>query len=129
MAEVAFFFMGPKVGRKRQHHGIRDNKRSKRTRARTKDLDQVFEELAKLKRECATEPLKDLAADADLPGFGQHYCVHCARHFISHDTYTVHTRTKLHKKRVKVLSNDTPYSQKEAELAAGLQTDNGPGRL
>jgi bud site selection protein 20 len=111
--------MGPKVGRKRQHHSIRDNSRRTRTRARTRDLDQVFEDMKK--------PLV-IKQDADLPGFGKNYCNECARHFITMETYETHCKTKLHKKRVKTLKNDTAYTQKDAELAAGLLTDNGPGR-
>jgi bud site selection protein 20 len=89
--------------------------------ARTRDLDQVFEDVA-------APVLKTFSHDVDLPGFGQHYCIQCARHFLSKETYEVHAKTKLHKKRVKVLKNDIAYSQKEAELAVGLKTDNGPGR-
>ncbi|KAI8913373.1 hypothetical protein EDD86DRAFT_200420 [Gorgonomyces haynaldii] len=114
--------MGPKVGRKRQHHSIRDNQRKFRTRARTRDLDQVFEDMQK--KQQVLEKFKT-EEDQDLPGMGQHYCVECARHFIGEQEYIVHCRTKLHKKRVKTLKNETAYTQKDAELAAGLQTDNG----
>ena len=63
--------MGPKVGRKRQHHGIRDVKRSVKTKARTRDLDQIFEDM----EEKNFEKLVSRAIDPELPGFGQHYCV------------------------------------------------------
>ncbi len=56
--------MGPKVGRKRSHHGIRDIKRGKRTRARTRDLDNVFEDLKEVGK-FLNQPI-----DSDLPGFG-----------------------------------------------------------
>ncbi|KAH9257108.1 hypothetical protein BASA81_004658 [Batrachochytrium salamandrivorans] len=85
-----------RVGRKRQHHCIRDVKRAARTRARTKDMDQIFEDMAK-----PTEFFTVVPLDTDLPGMGQNYCIQCARHFITEDALTVHRGTKLHKKRVK----------------------------
>ncbi|KAJ1567780.1 hypothetical protein HK405_004784, partial [Cladochytrium tenue] len=48
---------------------IRDVKRASRTRARTKDLDQIHEDLK------APEKLLHQPEDPDLPGLGQHYCV------------------------------------------------------
>ena len=35
-----------------------------------------------------------------------------------------HLKTKVHKKRVKLI-NEQQYTQKEAEEAAGMGTDNG----
>lgn len=102
--------MGPKVGRKRSHHSIRDNSRRSRTRARTRDLDLIHKDLA------TNAPV---ATGLDLPGMGLNYCKHCARHFISDAALLVHMRTKLHKKRVKVLLEE-PYTQREADAAAGL---------
>jgi bud site selection protein 20 len=113
--------MGPKVGRKRQHHSIRDVKRASRTRARTKDLDNVFEDMQPMKY----EKLINQEFNPEIVGNGQFYCVECSRYFIGREALAEHCRTKAHKKRVKVLKNDTAYTQKEAELAAGLQTDNG----
>ncbi|KAH6575950.1 hypothetical protein BASA62_001695 [Batrachochytrium salamandrivorans] len=55
-----------RVGRKRQHHCIRDVKRAARTRARTKDMDQIFEDMAK-----PTEFFTVVPLDTDLPGMGQ----------------------------------------------------------
>lgn len=103
--------MGPKVGRKRQHHSIRDNSRKVRTRARTLDLDQIFKNVA-------APQVQEI--NTELPGSGQFYCIGCARHFIDAGVMEIHERTKAHKKRAKTLKNDTPYSQKEADLAAGL---------
>ncbi|KAI8901291.1 hypothetical protein BC833DRAFT_548248 [Globomyces pollinis-pini] len=108
--------MGPKVGRKRSHHGIRDIKRGLKTKARTRDLDNIFEDMKpenKIK-------LQNQAVDPELPGFGQHYCVECSRHFVANDAFVNHLKTKLHKRRVKILLTEKPYTQKEAEAAAGL---------
>ncbi|KAI8806304.1 bud site selection-related protein [Cladochytrium replicatum] len=110
--------MGPKVGRKRQHGRIRDVKRASRTRARTKDLDQIQEDMAYPERlEKEQKILKEL--DEDLPGGGNHYCIHCAKHFVSDLALQAHLNTKVHKKRVKVLKVPA-YTQKEAEAAVGL---------
>ena len=51
---------------------------------------------------------------------GQHYCVECARHFIDVTAKEEHLRTKLHKRRVKILLTEQPYTQKEADAAGGL---------
>ncbi|KAJ3040381.1 Bud site selection protein 20 [Rhizophlyctis rosea] len=103
------------------HRGIRDVKRAKRTRARVKDLDQIHEDIKN------PEKVATGAVDADLPGLGQHYCLQCARYFTTAASLNDHIKTKLHKKRLKVLKEE-PYTQKEAERAAGLGTDNGKGR-
>lgn len=67
----------------------------------------------------------DQPIDFDLPGMGQHYCVECARYFISDHVLEQHTRTKKHKMRLKELKEE-PYSQAEAEAAVGMAPpDNG----
>lgn len=58
-----------------------------------------------------------------IVGGGEFLCVECARHFISEQTLKEHTKTKVHKRRLKQLKDD-PYSQAEAEQAAGLGSDN-----
>ncbi|KAI9269793.1 hypothetical protein BY458DRAFT_436532, partial [Sporodiniella umbellata] len=63
--------------------------------------------------------------NTDLPGFGQHYCVECARHFTNDTHLQEHLKSKLHKRRVKKLQ-DEPYTQEEADRAAGISApDNG----
>lgn len=56
--------------------------------------------------------------DLDKPGFAQNYCLHCAKYFIDQRALDDHFRTKVHKRRMKALQ-DEPYTEKEAELAAG----------
>eukprot|EP00730_Choanoeca_flexa_P016929 TRINITY_DN8085_c0_g1_i4.p1 TRINITY_DN8085_c0_g1~~TRINITY_DN8085_c0_g1_i4.p1 ORF type:complete len:141 (+),score=7.81 TRINITY_DN8085_c0_g1_i4:129-551(+) len=63
--------------------------------------------------------------DGDLPGLGQFYCIHCARHFIDAHALREHLKSKVHKRRVKQLK-DSPYSQAEADAAAGLGTYKPP---
>ncbi|KAI9100682.1 hypothetical protein DFS34DRAFT_615401 [Phlyctochytrium arcticum] len=113
--------MGPGYRRVKTHKGIRDIKRAARTRARTKDLDQIHDDLK------APEKLQNQEPNPDLPGMGQHYCIQCSRYFTDGSSINEHYKTKLHKRRLKVLKEE-PYSQKEAEAAAGLKTDNGKGR-
>ena len=57
------------------HHGIRDIKRSMRTRARTKDFDQIHDDLAR-----PQVPL--VLADEDLPGGGLFTCIHVIKYFL-----------------------------------------------
>ena len=60
----------------------------------------------------------------DLPGLGQWYCVECAKWFESETNFTKHAKGKPHKRRVRQLK-EHPYTQKEAEAAVGLTTDDG----
>lgn len=107
--------MGSGVGRVNKHKG--SNKRARRKRFLAKAIDQIAEDLADPLR---AEALRsDQPVDFDLPGLGQHYCVECARYFLSADVLQKHTKTKLHKHRVKEL-REKPYSQAEAEAAAGM---------
>ena len=57
--------------------------------------------------------------DEYKPGLGQHYCLQCARYFISTHAITEHFKTKEHKKRMKTVK-EIPYSHEEAERAGGL---------
>jgi len=58
----------------------------------------------------------------DVAGQAQHYCLSCARHFISDKAMQQHLKTKEHKKRVKKCENEEPYTQAEAERAAGMNS-------
>eukprot|EP00210_Caulerpa_lentillifera_P006761 g6461.t1 len=65
--------------------------------------------------------------DEDIPGHGQYYCVPCSRYFVSSLALHKHEQSKLHKKRVKLLTHRLqPHDQREAEWAAGKgKPDNG----
>jgi len=64
--------------------------------------------------------------DEDLPALGQHYCIPCARYFVSAGAMEVHEKTKAHKKRCKALMGDRPHAQTDADWAAGMgRPDNG----
>lgn len=75
-------------------------------------LDQVADDIKNPRR-------VEFEIDLDLPGLGQHYCVQCARHFISGKVLAAHKRTKPHKARLRELK-EKPYTQAEAEAAAGM---------
>ena len=110
--------MGPCRGRrKKTHHGIKDIKRKFRVKRRTKDIDQIHEDLVPERRTM----LENQEEDLDLPGLGQHYCVECARHFTTEVHLKEHLKSKVHRRRLKELKCP-PYSQKEAEAAAGKKS-------
>jgi bud site selection protein 20 len=108
--------MGPTVGRRKgkRNKGSREIIRGLKTKARTRDLDNIFGDMKEIGK------LLNQPEDPDLPGFGQNYCVECARHFITSEAKEEHLRTKAHKKRVKILKTEKPYTQEEAEAAVGL---------
>ncbi|KAI4165117.1 MAG: hypothetical protein LQ342_001394 [Letrouitia transgressa] len=87
----------------------------------SRDLDQIYADLRSTKH---VTQFKSLRPTEDLPGLGQWYCLHCARYFESEQNLAQHGKSKNHKRRVRSLE-DEPYSQKEADAAIGLGTDNG----
>ncbi|VDK41731.1 unnamed protein product [Anisakis simplex] len=89
---------------------------SNKTRKRKgKDMDQIAEDL---KPEKAAKLLNQ-EVDYDLPGDGQYYCIECDRYLVDEATLVKHKKSKPHRQRVKSLK-EVPYSQKEAEIAAGM---------
>ncbi|KAK9870893.1 hypothetical protein WA026_009849 [Henosepilachna vigintioctopunctata] len=101
--------------RKKVHDGDTHLKRRWRTKRRTKDLDEINEDIKS--ENC--EKLLNQEVDYDKPGSAQHYCVHCARYFINDQALTEHFRTKVHKRRLKALETE-PYTIQESERAAGF---------
>jgi bud site selection protein 20 len=65
-----------------------------------------------------SDTLLNQDVDFDQPGMAQFYCLHCARYFINQQALDDHFKTKVHKRRMKALQDD-PYTQEEAEIAAG----------
>jgi len=86
-----------------------------------RDLDQVKADIASLKHLSQYQATK---AAEDLPGLGEHYCVECAKWFEGEHNLVAHKKGKNHKRRVRVLKEEA-HSQKAAEAAVGLGTDNG----
>ncbi|XP_067311614.1 zinc finger protein 593 [Pseudorasbora parva] len=86
-----------------------------KTKRRTKDIDQIHADMIPAN---SVKLLKQ-DVDHDVTGSAQHYCLHCARYFVDLKTMKEHFKTKGHKKRLKKL-RDEPYTQAEAERAAGM---------
>jgi len=101
--------------------GIPQKSTRTKTRRRLRDLDQISEDLRSPKH---LEQHKSTKAAEDLPGLGRFYCIECAKWFESEHSLVAHRKGSTHKRRVKSLK-DEPYTQKEAEAAIGLRTDNG----
>eukprot|EP00245_Coleochaete_scutata_P010139 TRINITY_DN3501_c0_g1_i1.p2 TRINITY_DN3501_c0_g1~~TRINITY_DN3501_c0_g1_i1.p2 ORF type:complete len:129 (-),score=22.87 TRINITY_DN3501_c0_g1_i1:536-922(-) len=98
------------------------HKSARRTKFEKKGDDMVYTELR------APETVKKTDTyDEDLPGMGQYYCLHCDRHFVSEVVKGEHLKTKMHRKRVKLMEGVPPHSQLDADLAGGMgRPDNGP---
>ncbi|KAH8111083.1 hypothetical protein DFH11DRAFT_1513603 [Phellopilus nigrolimitatus] len=105
-----------RLRRSRAHHARRDVHRASRTRARTKDLDQIqlIDLDPKHRAALESQPL-----DFEKPGLAQHYCVECAKYFESDVALQSHWRSKVHKRRCKELK-EPAYTIEESERAAGL---------
>ncbi|KAM0324534.1 hypothetical protein ACHAQA_007919 [Verticillium albo-atrum] len=89
------------------------------------DLDQIKADLLSPNH---LQKYKETKATEDLPALGEHYCVECAKWFDTETNLVSHRKGKPHRRRVKDLKEE-PYSQKEAEAAIGLRTDNkGPNK-
>ncbi|MCJ1415213.1 Bud site selection protein 20 [Xylographa parallela] len=95
--------------------------RRSKTKRRTRDLDQIHADIRSAKHLAQHKTAKP---SEDLPGLGQWYCVECAKWFEGEHNLLQHRRGKNHKRRVRMLREE-PHTQKAAEAAIGLQTDNG----
>ncbi|EDV18592.1 uncharacterized protein TRIADDRAFT_34957 [Trichoplax adhaerens] len=84
-----------RVRRKRVHKNIKDIKKKARTRHKTKDIDQIHQDL---RNENARKLLQQ-SPDMDLPGLAQFYCLECARYFIDQKALTDHKKQKVHRNR------------------------------
>ncbi|KAI1262005.1 zinc finger protein [Xylariaceae sp. FL1019] len=100
--------------------GVANKKTLTKTRRKTRDLDQIKADLLSPKHLTQYQETK---SKEDLPGLGRWYCVECAKWYDTEVNLIFHRRGKPHKRRVKALKEE-PYSQKEAEAAIGLGTDN-----
>ncbi|KAI0207515.1 zinc finger protein 593 [Lamellibrachia satsuma] len=116
--------MGRPMARKKQHKGDKPLKEKYRLKRKTKDIDQIHEDL---KRENA-EKLLNQEVDLDKPGSAQFYCLHCARYFISNHALKEHLKGKPHKRRLKCLQEE-PFTQAEADRAAGMGSYVAPKTL
>lgn len=101
-----------------------------------RDLDQVIDDIQSPKH---LAQFKATKTEEDLPGLGQWYCTECAKWFEGENSLITHRKGSTHKRRLvyhkfnelllkflrlKALK-EGPYTQKDAEAAVGLGTDNG----
>jgi len=107
--------MGGPYKRKKYHAGDTHLKKGWRVKRRTKDLDQIDQDLAPQ----TVDKLLNQDVDYEQPGLAQFYCVHCAKHFIDGNAFNEHVRGKPHKRRMKALETE-PYTIQESERAAGM---------
>lgn len=87
-----------------------------KTKRRTRDLDLIYDDISLQSR---IQQLKKQELDEDKPGLGQYYCIECAKYFESQQTLERHTKSKVHKRRLKDLKQ-RPYTTLEAEAASGV---------
>ncbi|PLN77325.1 C2H2 finger domain protein [Aspergillus taichungensis] len=92
-----------------------------KTKRLTRGYDQVRSDIDSPKHLAQYKETKDAE---DLPGLGRHYCVECSKWFESEHNLLAHTKGKNHKRRVKILREE-PHTQKTADAAVGMRTDNG----
>ncbi|KAI8953254.1 zinc finger protein [Xylaria longipes] len=100
--------------------GVGNKRTLTKTRRKTRDLDQIKADLIVPKH---LSQYTDAKSNEDLPGLGRWYCVECAKWYDSEVNLVMHRKGKPHKRRVKQLREE-PYTQKEAEAAVGLGTNN-----
>ena len=81
-----------RLRRSRVHKNNREIQRQARTRARTKDLDQIHEALKK------GTAVGD-RGNAELPGSGNFYCELCDRYFVEESVLEKHKKGGPHKRR------------------------------
>ncbi|XP_014678282.1 PREDICTED: zinc finger protein 593-like [Priapulus caudatus] len=110
--------MGTPAGRRKKKAGQKGSShltKIMKTKRKTKDHDQIHDDLVP----CVADKMLNQDVDHDKPGAAQHYCITCARYFQDEKALKEHFRTKPHKRRIKALQTE-PYSQKEADAAAGM---------
>eukprot|EP00835_Amoeboradix_gromovi_P005260 NODE_478_length_7890_cov_0.158388.p5 type:complete len:122 gc:universal NODE_478_length_7890_cov_0.158388:5676-6041(+) len=111
--------MGKPVSRaKKKGASIRAVYKRNKTKRRTMDLDQIQERLSANKAVIIAG-----YQDIDKVGMGEFPCIECDRCFVDQLTLDKHIRGKPHKRRLKDLKFGA-FTQKEADLAVGLTTEN-----
>ena len=111
---------GPKQKKPGARSKIKKYKRACYTKNRSKDLDQIQDEVAKAKDVGAD--LNKVPFDDDLPGGGQFYAFETNRHFIDAKALADHKKTREYKRRVKQLKEE----KYDPDWAAGLVREKLP---
>lgn len=89
--------------------------RVRKTKHKTKDIDEIVEDL----KPHNLIKMQNQKLDENLPGLGQFYCVFCARYFINKFTLEAHNVSKEHKKRIK-RTKEEPYTIADSRKYGGL---------
>ena len=100
---------------------IKNTSAGRDTKRRRRDVEQVFDDMTKKEQLETAQPFDD-----DLPGCGQFYCVETARYFVDQKALDDHKKSRAYKRRVKELKEETPFTQKDAEAAAGMTKERLP---
>ena len=105
--------------RKKVKHGATAKKKGFRkyvmaTKHRARDVDQIQDDIKK--------GGVSFTFDEDLPGGGQFYCTESGRHFATQAALDDHKKSKIYKKRLRVLK-EPQYTQEEADLGAGMRKE------
>eukprot|EP00891_Asterochloris_glomerata_P002252 jgi/Astpho2/2252/e_gw1.00040.162.1_t len=125
------------VGKRKVGSGNAQTKKTKVLRRRTfeaRHLDLIWEDIRKEAVHSSADkkgPVgnSSVELDTDLPAQGAHYCLPCSRYFVSDQVLQDHSKTKAHKRRVKLLVGDKPHTQKDANKSGGMGApDNGKPR-
>ena len=95
-------------------------KKSRITKRRARDIDQIQDDLKHVKQGISKLVGDKVKFDEDLPGGGLFYCIESGRHFANQKALDAHRSSKRFKKRLKKLK-EKQYTQEEADAAGGLQ--------
>jgi bud site selection protein 20 len=109
-----------RYARSRSHHAHKHGAETRKpyaTKNHGRDYDQIVEDVADPARQAQLQ-----LADDGLPGAGQHYCVQCARHFIAADVLERHKKSGPHKKMLRRLAKELPWTTEDARA---MGVDNG----
>ncbi|KEG04714.1 zinc finger protein, putative [Plasmodium vinckei vinckei] len=87
------------------------NSKILKIRKRKRDFDEVYNDYH-------GKPV--LPYDVDKKGCGQFKCYACDIYFINDDAMKQHEKTKKHRRRVKLMTKETPYTYKDALRAAEI---------
>eukprot|EP00827_Trimyema_finlayi_P001991 TRINITY_DN1937_c0_g1_i1.p2 TRINITY_DN1937_c0_g1~~TRINITY_DN1937_c0_g1_i1.p2 ORF type:complete len:141 (+),score=52.00 TRINITY_DN1937_c0_g1_i1:33-425(+) len=106
--QIQIQIMGGKYRRKRQSSRLGFH-RERKTKHYSRDIDQIYEDI----KPENSKNYENLPFEEDKPGFGQFYCIPCAKHFINERALSDHQKEKTHKVRVKKLK-EKPYTIEES---------------
>eukprot|EP01100_Stratorugosa_tubuloviscum_P011486 TRINITY_DN512_c0_g2_i1.p1 TRINITY_DN512_c0_g2~~TRINITY_DN512_c0_g2_i1.p1 ORF type:complete len:165 (-),score=69.18 TRINITY_DN512_c0_g2_i1:97-591(-) len=97
-------------------HGKNGMLKLRKTKRRTLDLDQLWKDLHEKDE---NKKLVKTEINTGLPGLGQFYCVSCGRHFIDQHAFSEHNKTKDHKRQLRKLLKEKPYTGPDIKIDNG----------